>query len=167
MLITNQSMTTFNFNKSSTINNWQVVNDGVMGGRSSGSFNLDEDGHGVFKGEISLENNGGFSSVRYRFEEINTKQYSKILLSIKGDGKTYQFRIKERTTDSHSYITSFQTSKEWETISLNLVDLYPSFRGQKLNKPNYEKAGIEGIAFLIANKKAEEFKLEIDYIKLE
>ena len=167
MIITNQSMTIFNFNKSSTINNWQVVNDDVMGGRSSGSFSLDEDGHGVFQGQISLENNGGFSSVRYRFGEMNTKEYSKVVLRIKGDGKKYQFRIKEKSSDFHSYITTFQTTQEWETISLELSDMSPSFRGNKLDMPNYDKEGLEEIAFLIANKKTEGFKLELDNIVLE
>ena len=160
-------MTIFNFNKSSTINNWQVVNDDVMGGRSSGSFSLDEDGHGVFQGQISLENNGGFSSVRYRFGEMNTKEYSKVVLRIKGDGKKYQFRIKEKSSDFHSYITTFQTTQEWETISLELSDMSPSFRGNKLDMPNYDKEGLEEIAFLIANKKTEGFKLELDNIVLE
>ena len=160
-------MTIFNFNKSSTINNWQVVNDDVKGGRSLGSFSLDEDGHGVFQGQISLENNGGFSSVRYRFGEMNTKEYSKVVLRIKGDGKKYQFRIKEKSSDFHSYITTFQTTQEWETISLELSDMSPSFRGNKLDMPNYDKQGLEEIAFLIANKKTEGFKLELDNIVLE
>ena len=160
-------MTIFNFNKSSTINHWSVIDDMVMGGKSSGRFHLDEQGNGVFEGLISLENNGGFSSVRHRFNEINTTGYTKIVLRVKGDGKKYQFRIKEKTTDSHSYITTFQTTKEWKVISLNLKDMYPSFRGRKLDAPNYSKAVIEEIAFLMGNKKAENFKLTIDHITLE
>ena len=44
--------------------------------------------------------------------------------------------------------------------------MYPAFRGRKLNKSNYDDEGIEEIAFLIGNKKAEAFKLEIDSIVL-
>ncbi|MFQ3182569.1 MAG: NADH dehydrogenase [ubiquinone] 1 alpha subcomplex assembly factor 1, partial [Polaribacter sp.] len=53
----------FDFNKSSNIKNWIVIDDVVMGGKSSGSFKLSSDGYGIFMGDISLENNGGFSSV--------------------------------------------------------------------------------------------------------
>lgn len=167
MIMTNQSITLFNFNKTSNITNWQVVDDVVMGGVSSGTFSINENGNGIFKGTVSLKNNGGFSSVKYRFKEIRTKEYSKIVLRVKGDGKNYQFRVKEKSSDSHSYITTFHTSKEWETIRIPLSELFPSFRGRKLDKPNYDKKAIEEIAFLIANKKAERFNLEIDSILLE
>mgnify|MGYP001300270260 CR=1 FL=1 len=60
-----------NFTNSSDVSGWMVVDDIVMGGRSSGLFRLDKDGHGVFTGEVSLENNGGFSSVRYDCDNIH------------------------------------------------------------------------------------------------
>ena len=94
IICTMQSMKIFDFNKTSNIDNWKVIDDVVMGGKSSGTFYLNKEGKGVFKGSVSLENNGGFSSVKYQFKEIKIKQYSKIVLKIKGDGKTYQFRLK-------------------------------------------------------------------------
>jgi len=162
-----QSTTIFDFNKTSNINNWKIVDDVVMGGRSSGKFYLNKGGNGVFEGRVSLENNGGFSSLRYRFNQISTKQYSKIILKVKGDGKTYQFRVKSKSSDYYSYIAYFNTTKDWETIELSLSDMYPAFRGRKLNKSNYDDESIEEIAFLIGNKKAEAFKLEIDSIVLK
>jgi len=58
----------FDFTKESNIQNWSVVNDGVMGGLSKGNFSVNDKGDGFFTGHVSLENNGGFSSVRYNFE---------------------------------------------------------------------------------------------------
>ncbi len=164
--MTMQSATIFDFNKTRDTSNWNIVDDVVMGGRSSGTFHLNKEGNGVFEGRVSLENNGGFSSLRYRFKKMNTKQYSKIILKVKGDGKTYQFRVKSKSSDYYSYITYFNTTKDWETIELSLSDMYPAFRGRKLNISNYDDEGIEEIAFLIGNKKAEAFKLEIDSIVL-
>ena len=43
---------------------WNVVNDGVMGGRSVGKVRLTDDGVMNFSGTLSLDNNGGFSSIR-------------------------------------------------------------------------------------------------------
>jgi NADH dehydrogenase [ubiquinone] 1 alpha subcomplex assembly factor 1 len=162
-----QSMKIFDFNKTSNIDNWKVIDDVVMGGKSSGTFYLNKEGKGVFKGSVSLENNGGFSSVKYQFKEIKIKQYSKIVLKIKGDGKTYQFRLKSKSSDSHSYITYFKTTAEWETIKLSLTDFYPTFRGRKLDMPNYDHQNLEEISFLIGNKTAENFNLEIDTLTLE
>lgn len=164
---TMQTTTIFKFNKTSDISNWSIVDDVVMGGKSSGNFYLNEEGHGVFEGQISLDNNGGFSSLRYRFKELSTTSYSKIILKVKGDGKRYQLRIKSKSSDYYSYITFFNTSKEWETIELSLSNMYPTFRGRKLNMSNYDKERIEEIAFLIGNKKAEVFKLDIDSIVIK
>lgn len=156
----------FDFNKTSDIRNWLIVDDVVMGGKSSGNFRLDEAGHGVFEGEVSLENNGGFSSVRYTFNKILVKEYSKIFLKIRGDGKNYQLRLKSNSEDYYSYITPFSTSGEWQEIEISLKDLYPSFRGRRLNQPNFSADSIEEIAFLIGNKKKEKFELFIDQIEL-
>jgi hypothetical protein len=157
----------FDFNKNSDIRNWIIIDDVVMGGKSSGNFKLNSAGHGVFEGDISLENNGGFSTVRYKSEKIFIKEHSKIVLKIKGDGKKYQFRIKSNSGDSYSYIYPFSTTGEWEELQVPLKDMYPSFRGRKLDQPNFSKDHFEEIAFLIGNKSQEKFKLLIDKIELK
>ena len=162
-----QAFTIFDFNKNADITNWNIVDDVVMGGRSSGKFYLNEEGNGVFKGNVSLENNGGFSSLRYRFDAVSTGSYSKITLKVKGDGKSYQFRVKDKSSNYYSYITYFNSSTGWKTIEINLSDMYPAFRGRKLSSPNFNSERIEEIAILIGNKKEETFKLEIDSIVLE
>ena len=156
----------FNFNKNSSISNWIVVDDVVMGGKSNGNFQLNKDGKGVFSGKISLDNNGGFSSVRYGFNKLNIENFKSIVLKIKGDGKNYQFRIKNKSTDYASYITSFSSSGEWQEIEIPLNSMYPSFRGRKLDEPNFFHKSIEEVTFLIANKKNEEFIILIDKIEL-
>jgi NADH dehydrogenase [ubiquinone] 1 alpha subcomplex assembly factor 1 len=90
-----------------------------------------------------------------------------VVLRIKGDGKRYQFRVKDKTSQYHSYITYFETSGEWQTVRLPLRDFYPSFRGRKLRIPNFNHSQIAEVAFLIGNKKAESFELVIDMIGLE
>jgi NADH dehydrogenase [ubiquinone] 1 alpha subcomplex assembly factor 1 len=155
------------FNQETDIKNWRIVDDVVMGGKSSGTFKLNEDGLGVFEGEISTDNNGGFSSLRYRFDKLKVKDYAKVIIKLKGDGKDYQFRIKANSNDSYSYISSFNSSGEWQEIEILLEDMYPSFRGRKLDQPNFEKDYIEELAFLIGNKKKEKFKLLIDRIELK
>lgn len=162
-----QTQPIFNFNTTSNIKNWIIIDDVVMGGKSNGNFKLDDDGNGMYYGEISLENNGGFSSVRYRGTPIDIKGHTKIVLRIKGDGKRYQFRIKESTQQRHSYVTYIETSGDWETIEINLKDLYPKFRGRTLDIPNFSGETITELGFLFGNKKAEGFKLLVDFIELQ
>ena len=166
LLIANTE-TIFDFKPTSNIANWYIVDDVVMGGRSEGNFYLSEQGHGVFSGEVSLENNGGFSSVRYRFNDKNVEGFKKIILTLKGDSKRYQFRVKSKANERHSYITYFETTGEWETIEIYLKDLWPSWRGMQLDMANYPAENLAEIAFLIANNKPESFSLEINKIELK
>ncbi len=162
-----QSYTIVDFQKNSNPENWTIVDDVVMGGRSSGNFDISDEGYGVFQGTVSLENNGGFSSLRHRFNEISTTPFTKIVLRVKGDGKTFQFRIKANSRDYYSYNSYFNTSSDWENIEISLNEMYPAFRGRSLDIPNFLGGSIEEVAFLIGNKKAESFKLEIDTIVLK
>jgi NADH dehydrogenase [ubiquinone] 1 alpha subcomplex assembly factor 1 len=163
----NKRMVIFDFNKESDISNWEIVNDAVMGGQSSSNFFLNEEGHGVFKGLVSLENNGGFSSLRIRFKQKNIKGYKKILIHLKGDGKRYQFRAKTKKDDQQAYIHYFETTGEWQTIEMILIALEPTFRGRKLTMPNFPAEELEEVGFLIGNKVNEHFELLIDKIILE
>ena len=156
----------FDFSKESNLSNWYIVDDVVMGGRSSGQFAINKEGHGQFSGSVSLENNGGFSSVRYQFNTIEDEDISICEIRLKGDGKAYQFRAKRSSYDRASYIYNFETSGEWEVIKVPLTEMYPSFRGYRLDRPNFTADKLQEIAFLISNKKEETFQLEIDWIKL-
>ena len=166
-LITLSNMILYDFSFKNNASDWYILDDVVMGGQSQGQFKINETGHGQFYGNVSLENNGGFSSVRYQFETKDVSDYSKIKLRIKGDGKTYQFRLKKNPGDSASYIYEFETSDKWMTIEIPFSDMYPGFRGRKLTQPNYEGDYMSEIAFLIGNKKAQDFILLIDSIELK
>ncbi len=157
----------FDFNTATDITHWVITDDVVMGGRSNGAFSINNEGHGVFHGNVSLENNGGFSSVRYRFAPINVDRFTRIIIRIKGDGNPFQFRVKSSAADQFSYVAVFNTTTEWATVEIPFNSMYPSFRGQKLTIPNYPGRQLEEVAFLIGNKKAGAFTLEIDKIVLE
>ncbi len=161
------SLIIFDFNKDSNLSNWNVVDDGVMGGLSQGNFEINKEGNAVFEGTVSLENNGGFSSVRHRFDTQKVKGFTKVLIRLKGDEKKYQFRVKTNSYDRYSYIARFTTTGNWQTIEISLSEMYPAFRGRNLDLPNYPTETMQEIAFLIGNKKAEQFRLEIDKIELK
>ena len=167
MCAVTSASTIFDFDKQSNIRDWVIVDDIVMGGKSSGSFKINHEGHGVFAGAISLANNGGFSSVRYRMNKKSVKEFKSIILKIKGDAKRYQFRIKSNSSDYYSYVATFTTNGQWQEIEIPLESMIPTFRGRKLDKPNFSGESIEQIAFLIGNKKQENFRLLIDKITLK
>ena len=166
-LLLNTNHTIVDFTKNSKLHSWSIVNDVVMGGKSTSSIRINTEGNAVFKGEVSLENNGGFSSLRHRFEKLDISNFSKIKIRLKGDGKKYQFRIKPSMFNQYSYVYHFQTNGDWQTIEINLADFTPIFRGRKLDMPNFSGTELEEIGFLIGNKKQEKFELILDAIILE
>ena len=159
--------TIFDFNQDSDLSNWYVVEDRVMGGVSTGDFSLTSDGHALFQGKVSLENNGGFALVRYDSPVIEIGELTTVSIRLKGDGKNYQFRVKNKDQNYYSYIYEFSTSGEWQEIKIPLKQMYPSFRGRRLDQPNFQHQHIHEVAILIGNKKNESFQLLIDKIKLE
>jgi NADH dehydrogenase [ubiquinone] 1 alpha subcomplex assembly factor 1 len=157
----------FDFSDNSDLESCEIIDDVVMGGRSNGNFMINKNGNGFFYGTISLKNNGGFSSVRYNLKELDITSFTKIVIRVKGDGKTYQFRIKDNLSKYYSFVKQIKTTGKWEFIQIQLKDLYPVFRGNRVNMGNFSSNTIAQIAFLFGNKKAESFQLEIDKIYLE
>ena len=161
------SLTIIDFDKNSSLFGWRVVDDVVMGGESNGKFEINSEGHAVFYGVVSTANNGGFSSLRHRFEKQNVSNFETIKIRLKGDGNKYQFRGKPSQFNQVAYTTYFQTNTEWETIEIKFADLIPTFRGRKLDMDNFDGKELEELGFLIGNKKNQKFQLIIDSIILE
>jgi len=157
----------YDFSTESKPGDWFVVDDGVMGGHSQGNVGQSEDGHGIFQGTVSLENNGGFSSIRARMEGLETKGYSVFKIRLKGDGKNYQFRVRSQLNERQSYQYEFPTTGAWQVVTVPFDQMIPTFRGTRLNMPNYPGEFLSECSFLISNKKNESFRLEIDRIWLE
>ena len=166
MLVSTQ-LTIVDFSEERAMRNWRITNDNVMGGVSNASFEWDETGFGVFSGNVSTANNGGFAMTRLPLKIALNEPFRSIKLKVKGDGKKYQFRIKSNNLQRYWYVQSFQTSNEWEEISLPLAAFYPSYRGYRLNQENFSDNTIREIAILIGNKVDEDFELIIDSIVLE
>ncbi len=156
----------YQFDSKST-DDWQIVDDRVMGGQSYGNFKVNDSGHGLFDGEVSTVNNGGFSSVMMSLRSEELSHNKAFLLKVKGDGKNYQFRVKTSVYARHSYIYTFETNGKWQEIKISFNKMYASWRGRILDMPNYDGAAIEEMRFLIGNKKNESFQLEMDWIKVK
>ena len=84
MMLVNVPLNTikiFDFNSESNVYSWRIVNDVVMGGKSSSTITINKEGHGQFSGTVSTENNGGFSSVRHILKPVSVKKQTKFILN--------------------------------------------------------------------------------------
>ena len=149
--------------------NWEVINDGVRGGISESNFQIQADQTAVFSGSVSLENNGGFASVRASLRASVSGNFERIVIRVKGDGKTYSLRIRtDQNFDGVAYACSFSTIKdEWTEHEFSPAEFVPTFRGRTLfNVPPLKDLKISHIGFLISEKQSGSFELIIDWIKV-
>lgn len=144
---------------------WRPVNDGVMGGISTGAMRQ----HGdviVFQGELSLENNGGFASAR-RLIEADLAGTDRVRLVVRGDGRTYQFRIRQdEHFDGVAWRAMLPTTGEWQTVELPFAEFVPVFRGRTVSAAGPVIPGrIRQVGFMLADKASGPFELRIRSIE--
>jgi NADH dehydrogenase [ubiquinone] 1 alpha subcomplex assembly factor 1 len=156
----------FHFADAAAMRGWQIEDDGVMGGVSKGTFTRNPEGHAVFSGKVSLDNNGGFSSVQCYFDPIDVSSYRTAVVRVKGDGKNYRFIVESEKDARHYYVAHLETTGEWQEIEIPLRKMYPVRRGDRLDLPDYPGKTMAQVRLMIANGRAESFQLEIGSIAL-
>lgn len=151
------------------ITDWQIVDDGVMGGLSKGKFNISDDKKLKFSGNLSLENNGGFSSIRSKRTTIDLSQFKGIKMRVKGDGRKYKLRLESDSRYRRmavSFQHEFSTSKEgWSEVFIPFDKLKASFRGWNLPGMKFNSKSIQRVGLIIADKIEGPFELHVDWIK--
>lgn len=156
--------TVFDFSRPESAEQWRSVDDGVMGGLSTSRMVHVPEGHAVFSGTLSLENNGGFASVRCMPGRFDLAEYDGVRLRVRGDGRTYRLRLRmDEGFDGVAYQASFPTEDgTWTTVDLPFTSFHPSFRGRAVpNAPALDPAKIRQIGFMIADKQEGRFTLTV------
>jgi NADH dehydrogenase [ubiquinone] 1 alpha subcomplex assembly factor 1 len=164
-----QARTLFDFNGENALSKWQIVNDGVMGGRSSSRVQLKTDGEMTFSGNLSLANNGGFASTRSRGATLGLKRGDTVVLTVKGDGRKYTFNAYvPRRRMAFSYRSEFKTVKgEWIDVRIPLDQLVATSFGRIVRGASLNPAEVNSVGILLGDKKPGEFELLIKSIRVE
>jgi len=147
---------------------WQIVNDDVMGGVSTSRFLILTTGSAVFSGLVSLENNGGFASVRSAPGHYDLTGCGCFVIRLRGDGRRYKFTVRTETGfNAPLYQCAFVTKRgEWEEHRLAFKDFVPTFRGRILTDvPRLNPGKVTSVGLLISEKQDGPFQLEVAWIK--
>lgn len=158
--------TLFDFQSTTESAAWQILNDDVMGGVSASRFELIA-GAAVFRGEVSLENNGGFASVRSSPARHDLAGCDSFVIRLRGDGRRYKFTVRTATGfDTPLYQCAVATKRrEWEEHRLAFKDFVPTFRGRVLaGVPPLNPVKVTSVGFLISDRQDGPFRLEISWI---
>ena len=144
---------------------WYPVHDTVMGGRSQGGVRLSNEGM-AFEGYLSLENNGGFTSIRSRTVPDALMQAQGIKMRVVGDGRTYLATIRMKDYNRMLYLrVPFQTTKgKEEEIELP----FASFQVFAYGSPTPQvpsilcsNSSIQSVGFMLADKVQGDFSLNV------
>ena len=160
----------FTFEESPGEPRWVAVNDGVMGGRSTGGPRV-AGGRLEFTGELSLANNGGFASVRSVGAGFDLRNATTVVLRVRGDGRRYQLRLATDATYrgvAVSFGAGFDTTAgQWIEVRVPLDSLEATVRGSRLQGPPMDAARVREIGLLIADKREGPFALSVDWIAVD
>jgi len=160
----------FDFTGVEAVKEWQAVNDGVMGGVSEGRFKITDAKTMEFFGTLSLANNGGFASVRSKAKKLDLEKGDTLVVKIRGDGREYTLNLyPNRSRTAFSYRASVQTKKdEWIEVKVPLDEFEATSFGRVVREAGPVKPEeISSVGFLLGDKKAGPFKLEVESIKVE
>ena len=144
---------------------WQVVNDTVMGGRSSSQLKrVGEALH--FSGRLNT-NGGGFASLRSDRMNLDLAAATSVRLTVKGDGRTYSIRLYaagQRVSYQHAFHT---VADAWQTVELKIPDFYASWRGRRMDQGPLAAADIAGIGLILADGTDGAFEIEVSSIEFD
>ena len=150
------------FSNPNTLRDSWIVNDGVMGGVSQSSLRQDVDGM-FFEGMVSLENNGGFASMR---SSVRFPQGTQLIeLIAKGDGKRYKLVLRTELAPRVTYVADFIALPTWQTYRFNLSQFKSTFRGRDVNAPTLSFSDVIDFGILISNNQAGSFAIQLKTLK--
>lgn len=144
---------------------WHNLSDPIMGGVSHAQM-LSSDGVGVFTGVLSLEQGGGFASVRSDEGHHNLARFDGLVVRARGDGKRYGFRLRTTTTlHGVNFQADLQPGSAWNDIWFPFREFQPIFRGRPaVGQAPLDPANITTFGFIIAQRQAGPFRMEIESI---
>ena len=153
---------TFDPNKS---RNWSFFTDGVMGGVSSGKAFFGKSGSDNFvrlEGKVSTANNGGFIQIRHSLTNYLDNDIKGISLKVRGNGEKYYVFIRTTSTllPWQFYNASFNTSKIWKLVKIDLQAFKPS---SNFLRKTIKSSSIKSIG-IVAYGRDHEAKVDISEI---
>lgn len=144
---------------------WQVVNDGVMGGRSKGYVAV-EDGVLRFTGMLVTQG-GGFTSIRTN-RSINLEGYTGLELRVRGNGRPFEVEVSDGTRRgwrSVSRRASFETTPTWTWVHVPFSALQSTVFGQPIRVAPIDVSKVQRLGLYIADGQDGPFRLEVDAIR--
>lgn len=159
----------FDFADPAAVDAWSAIDDRVMGGISRSRLRHDPAGHAIFEGSVSLEQNGGFASIRSTPAARGKPGALALLIEFRGSEKRYKLNLLTADAfDGLNHQAVFAANgNDWQTLRIPVADFRPTFRGREVpGAPPLDTARIRQVGLMIADRQVGPFALEIRRISL-
>lgn len=145
-----------------------MISDRIMGGVTNSTLEYTENSL-VLSGTISLDNYGGFASVKTRFNTFDLSEYSGVRIRYRSTNQRFAFTLE----DSRNWMMpnlkgAFGSNEQnaWTEAVINFKD----FKEYQIGEPTgdaLDRAQLKNIVrlgIITTEKKAGPFAIEIDYV---
>jgi len=161
----NAPMVLFTFDRADEAE-WIVVNDGVMGGRSSGFVEVAE-GTLRFTGTLVTQG-GGFTSIRAR-RVVDLSGEDGLELRVRGGGRPFEVELDDGLRTGYGRSVSRRapvpTTSEWTTVRVPFSALRSTIFGRAVNAPPIDLSRIRGVGLYMLDGRDGPFRVEVDFIR--
>lgn len=156
------------FSSAESNNEWFVVNDNVMGGRSLGDRSF-ADGTMTFAGAINT-NGGGFASIRRALPPDLLSSADRLVLRARSDRRSYMVTLDDSLPGRNQRISfraplAFAAVGEWETVTVQLTDFFAAYFGEPIVAEPLRSDLATQVGIMQSDGIDGEFMLEIDRIE--
>jgi hypothetical protein len=148
---------------------WFIVNDNVMGGRSSGGP-VFENSVMLFEGEINTDG-GGFSSVRAEIAPTTLAGFTHLIVRARTDERTYKITLEDglqtrdrRVSQQQTLLFGESDDDGWQTARIDFDRLDPRIFGRAVASDPFRPDLATQLGIMISDGVDGPFRIEVDRI---
>lgn len=148
---------------------WVLLSDNIMGGLTKSKIEYTNNSV-LLSGNISLDNYGGFSSIKTKYESVDLSEYNGIKIKFKSTNQKFAFTLEDNQNWTQpNFKREFSPKKDdtWEELIIYFKDFQEIKIGELTGNMMKSKSlkNIVRMGIMTYEKKEGPFSLEVDYIE--
>ena len=147
---------------------WKLLSDNIMGGVTKSKIEYTNNSV-LLSGNISLDNYGGFSSIKTKYKSVDLSKYNGIKIKFKSTNQKFAFTLEDNQDWTQpNYKREFSSKKDdtWEEVIIYFKDFQEIVIGETTGNMMKSKSlkNIVRMGIMTYEKKEGPFSLEVDYV---
>ena len=148
---------------------WVLLSDNIMGGVTKSKIEYTNNSV-LLSGNISLDNYGGFSSIKTKYKSFDLSKYMGIKIKFKSTNQKFGFTLEDNqnwTQPNYKYEFSAKKDDTWEEVTIYFKDFKEIIIGEPTGNLMKSKSlkNIVRMGIMTSEKKEGSFTIEVDYIE--